>query len=62
MFGIMNWQDWLTLGLVFSVALFFLWRSSGKKTGHGCGCHCGCESAAHKSVGSKSTDAARPSA
>jgi hypothetical protein len=57
----MSSQDLLTLGIVISVALFFLWHSSGKKTGHGCGCHCGCDHAADKPSAPKPTGPARPS-
>ena len=39
----MNWQQLVTLSIVFAVAIVFVWRSSGKKTGHNSGCKCGCD-------------------
>jgi len=40
----MNWQDFVALGVVFAAMFVLIWRSSGKKTGHGPGCQgkCGC--------------------
>ena len=38
----MNWQQLITLSIVLAVAILFVWRSSGKKSGHGSGCNCGC--------------------
>jgi len=36
----MSWQNILTLAIVLGVAIFFVWRSSGKKHSHGCNCGC----------------------
>ena len=38
----MNWQQFLPLLVVLTVAVIFVWRSSGsKKSDEGCDC-CGC--------------------
>ena len=57
----MNWQQLITLSLVLAVAILFVWRSSGKPTGHGSGCNCGCPhdeaDATHAKAGKKAAPA-----
>jgi len=53
--GSMNWQQFLALAGILTVAVVFVWRSSGqKKHEHNCGCGC-----AHEH-GSKKEETAAP--
>jgi hypothetical protein len=36
----MNWRQFIPVIIVLGVAMIFVWRSSGKKTGCGCGDNC----------------------
>ena len=56
----MNWQQLITLSIVLAVAVLFVWRSSGKKSGHGSGCNCGCPHDHQDDASVKSAKKAEP--
>ena len=36
----MNWQQLVTLAIILTIAVVFVWRGSSAKKSGGCGCGC----------------------
>jgi hypothetical protein len=49
----MNWQQFLPLTVILTVAIIFVWRGSGSKK-PGCGCGSGCSHS--KDAGAKKSE------